>query len=130
MITLYFFKRREDNLYGPVSSMSESREYVEEKLNGLSYPQSYEICTIDASDKCKCENYDQTTMILLDMREPGVVKLVGSDNYYGIHKKLYLPIDVDIETHTNGKYQLVSMDYFNEHFSITTKVNGDVKNEN
>lgn len=127
MITLYFFKRKEDNLYGPVSSMSESREYVEERLNGLSYPQSYEICSIEVSDKCKCKSYDQTTMVLLDMRESKTVKLIGSDNYYGIHQKLQLPIDVDIETHTDGKYQLMSMDYFNDHFSIISKVNGDEK---
>jgi hypothetical protein len=68
--------------------------------------------------KCVCDNYQQTTFILIHHLEDGEITIVGTDTYCGLFHKLGLPIDVDIEKQYPG-YEMMTIDYFSRHFKVS-----------
>lgn len=129
MITLYYVHDKREKWTSPSNGLLlDNKEKLEEIMKGLSNgfvslydDDNYEIKTIKVNEKCRCENYMQTEMILIEVKEDGHIKMVGSDNYIGIHEKVRLNFDVDIEIYTNGINQLMSDKYFNEHYKIEAK---------
>lgn len=82
---------------------------------------SYEAASFEISDKCACENMMQTTMVLLDFSS-GAPKLMAADNYTSICNDASIPWGVNIEEASKGRYQMMSLDYFQAHYSITQTV--------
>jgi len=129
MITLYYVQDKNTKYTHPESDLlfqdkSKLEEVMKKLSNGfmtMFENDRYEIKNIEVSDKCKCDDYMQSTMFLFKNNDENNIEIVGSDNYIGIHKKINIPFTVDIEQQTNGNYQLMSEDYFKTHYQITKK---------
>lgn len=129
MITLYYVQDKRNKWTSAENGLLlDNKEKLEDIMKGLSdgfvslYDNDrYEIKTIEVNEKCKCSNYMQTEMILIEVEKDGNIKMIGSDNYIGIHEKVRLNFDVNIESYTNGINQLMSDKYFNDHYKIEKK---------
>ncbi|MGN4822144.1 hypothetical protein [Bacillus cereus group sp. MYBK139-2] len=126
MVTLYYVQDKSREFVHPVDGLLYSdKNQLEDKMKRLTNGfvtmyenNNYEVKSMEVSEKCLCDDYMHTTMILIEVKEDKSFRFVGSDNYIGMHEKVRLPLDIDIEKHTNGRYQLMSEEYFHKHHEI------------
>lgn len=126
-ITIYYIRdTKEDPPWPRDELFYDNRESIEERMrnlsNGfqrLSEVPRYTVGEFEISDKCKCDDYMQTTMILLKLDGPNGAQIVGTSNLIGVYKLIGAELGWDVEAGTNGKYELVSKPYFDAHYRIT-----------
>lgn len=119
--TLYYVNERNKPICPINEIFSEDRSVVEGRLRHLWANELLEIRSMEINEKCRCADYTQTTMVLLKVDDPDNIELIGSDNFKGIYKKIDVPLGVDIESYTKGRYTLMSLDYFMSHYSISAR---------
>lgn len=93
-----------------------------EKLRSRFSSYDRECCEIrskEVSNKCKCDNYNQTTFIIIKHIENDI-KVVTTNNYFGIHNCFGFPINYDIESNFKG-YELMTLDYFESNYIVKTR---------
>lgn len=106
-----------------------SYEQAEKFRNGLtgydliplSKCEHCEIKEKEVSDKCICEDFNQTTFIVIK-HIGNEIQVVTTSNYFGIHDLSGLPIFIDIEKEYPN-YELMTLEYFHNNFKVITSRN-------
>lgn len=125
MITLYYIQDKEVKYPKAHSGMIFNDEHSPKNYmmnswaKGLYDISKFEVKSFEIDEKCKCDNYMQTTMVIIFTNDVGNIEFVCANNLIGIYDLLSnIPFGTDIATQTGGKYQMMTIHHFNEHYKI------------
>lgn len=126
MSKIYYLWNTKDNKMME-QRLCSTHEQAERFMNGLTgynlIPLSEcchcEIREKEVNYKCECDDYNQTTFVIIKNID-GEIKVVTTNNYFGIHDCFGFSIEFDIESHYKG-YELMTLDYFHTNYKIVSK---------